>query len=71
MGKSKGDFKRRNPVTREMIERNRNAVHADKRKQERERIIMEELDNIDPDDYDTVIDDAGNVNVIYIGGQHD
>lgn len=66
MGKSRGDYKRRNPVTREMIERHRNTVHQDKRRQVK---YNTDLDTWNPDDYDTVLDDAGNVNVIYIGGK--
>lgn len=65
MGKSKGDFKRRNPVTREMIERHRNAVHMDKRQRALLRTAVEELDNhFDADDYDASVDDAGNVTII-------
>ena len=70
MGKSRGDMRRRNPVTREMIERHRNAVHADKRRRVQERITVESLDNLDPDWYDARVDEAGNVNVIYTGDTH-
>jgi hypothetical protein len=51
-----------------MIERHRNAVHADKRRRVQERITVESLDNVDPDWYDCLVDEAGNVNVIYTGG---
>lgn len=64
MGKSKGDYKRRNPVTREMIERHRNAVHMDKRERALLRMATDEFDSLlDANDYDATVDDAGNVNV--------
>lgn len=71
MAKSNGDFRRRNPVTREMIERHRNSVHMDKRRRVMEQFMAEHLDDIDPDDYDTSIDAAGNVTVIFTGGKHE
>lgn len=63
MGKSRGDFNRRNPVTRAMIEQHRNARHMDKRKRVIERLTIEELDNVDPDEYDDRVDWAGNVTI--------
>lgn len=64
MGKSRGDLKRRNPVTREMIERHRNTVHQDKRRRVVDEWMEEHLRDIDPDEHDTFIDAAGNVTII-------
>lgn len=69
MGKSKGDVRRRNPVTREMIERHRNTVHMDKRRRALDRVSLAEQANAD--DFDTSIDSAGNVSINYIGDEHE
>jgi len=61
-------MRRRNPVTRDMIERHRNKVHTDKRRRVMEQVIEELLD---PDSYDTSIDEAGNVSINYTGGSDD
>jgi hypothetical protein len=71
MGKSRGDFKRRNPVTRAMIEHRRSEAHMDKRRRILDRVVAEELDNVDPDEYDTRIDPAGNVSIVHTGEKHE
>lgn len=67
MGKSRNDMRRRNLVTRDMIATHRNAVHSDKRKRTLDKLSLKELDNLDPDDYNDSVDDAGNVIVNYTG----
>lgn len=69
MSKSKGDFRRRNPVTREMIERHRNTVHNDKRRRVLDKASLAEQAN--PDEYVDSIDEAGNVNIHHVGGEHE